>query len=190
MPRWTKNAQSAINSEGFSVSAGANTVKVAKTYAYISLCLAPLWVSGASGFRNCGTQDSAAWSASTRYTVGEIAFDATTGTASGTETRYNYFNTAEGSSGECHVTYELQGTYNAGVELFTLDATRTNHSDSCSPAMLGAEYPPSRLYALQMAFADDGSAMVRSAASGEMMASGSWQAGKAVYKTPEQCTYF
>ena len=31
------------------------------------------WASGASGFRNCEIQDSDAWAASTRYTVGELS---------------------------------------------------------------------------------------------------------------------
>lgn len=156
----------------------------------MALCLALCWVPGAAGFRNCGAEYGNAWSAASHYTVGEIAFDGTTGTASGTETRYNYSNHDAGGTGECHVTYELTGTYDAVVEVFTFDATRTNYSASCPPALLGAEYPPSRLYALQMAFAEDGSAVVRSAASGETLASGSWGSGRAVYKTVEQCTIF
>jgi hypothetical protein len=42
------------------------------------------WNTGASAFRNCEAQDSSAWSAQSHYTVGEIAFDSTTGEASGT----------------------------------------------------------------------------------------------------------
>lgn len=155
-----------------------------------ALSLALGWAPGASGFRGCDMADSYAWSASTHYTVGEIAFDAVTATASGTETRYNYSNDASDGSVECHVTYELTGTYDVGVEVFTLDATRTNYSESCAPALLGVEYPQSRLYALQMSFSEDGTAMISSAASGEMLASGSWQAGRAVYKTAEDCTIF
>ena len=65
-------------------------------------CVMALLVTGAgsaSGFRNCGTEDSDAWSAATRYTVGELAFDDTTGLASGTETIYNYSNAWETNSG-------------------------------------------------------------------------------------------
>ena len=162
---------------------------IAKKCIFTALYLALYWAQGASGFRGCASADSDAWSASSHYTVGEIAFDVVTGVASGTETRYNYSNDPD-AGGECHVTYELTGTYNAGVEVFTLDATRTNYSESCAPGLLGVEYPPRRLYALQMAFAEDGSAMVSSAASGELLASGSWAAGRAVYKTPEECTVF
>jgi len=162
----------------------------ARLYAYTALCLALCWASGAAGFRNCGVQYGDAWSADSHYTVGEIAFDGTTGTASGTETRYNYSNHSADGVGECHVTYELTGTYDAGVEVFTFDAIRTNHSASCPPFLLGVEYPPDRLYALQMAFAEDGSAEVRSADSGETVASGSWASGRAVYKTEEKCTIF
>jgi hypothetical protein len=163
---------------------------IVKKYVLICLFLALGWVPGASGFRSCDMADSYAWSASTHYTVGEIAFDAVTGRASGTETRYNFSNDAGDGTGECHVTYELTGTYDVGVEVFTLDASRTNYSESCSPALLGVEYPQSRLYALQMAFNEDGTARVSSAASGEMLASGSWQAGRAFYKTAEECTIF
>lgn len=163
---------------------------IVKKCVLIPLSLALGWAQAASGFRTCDMPDSHAWSAATHYTVGEIAFDATTGTASGTETRYNYSNDTSQGGGECHVTYELTGTYDVGVEVFTLDATRTNYSESCAPALLGAEYPASRLYALQMAFSEDGTALVSSAASGEMLASGSWQAGRAVYKTAEDCTIF
>jgi hypothetical protein len=156
----------------------------------IALCPLLWWAAGANAFRNCDVSESYAWSASTHYTVGEIAFDGITGTASGTETRYNFSNHATAGSGECHVTYELSGTYDAVVEVFTLDATRSNYSDSCPPELLGAQYPPSRLYALQMAFSEDGSARVSSAASGQLLASGSWESGRAVYKTPEECEIF
>ena len=80
---------------------------IVKKYILIPLSLALGWAVGANGFRSCDMADSYAWSASTHCTVGEIAFDAVTGTASG-----------------------------------------------------------------------------------EMLASGSWQAGRAVYKTPEECTLF
>lgn len=148
------------------------------------------WNTSASAFRNCDTQDSYAWSADSHYTVGEIAFDSTTGEASGTETRYNYSNHYPNDALECHVTYELIGTYNPGVEVFTLSATRTNYSDSCPPGLLKVEYPESRLYALQMKFTADGSAQVSRAESGELLATGSWESGRAMYKTGEQCSAF
>jgi hypothetical protein len=41
-----------------------------------------------------------------------------------------------------------------------------------------------------MEYARDGSAVVNSADSGEQLAGGSWQPGRAVYKTGEQCSIF
>ncbi len=152
--------------------------------------LALVWSANGSAFRNCGTQDSEAWMAATRYTVGELAFDDTTGFASGTETFYNYSNAYESGTGECHVTYELSGSYVPGVEVFVLSATRTNYSSSCPPALLHIEYPPTMTHSFQMEYAVDGSAVVNSADSGEPVAGGSWQPGKAVYKTGEQCSIF
>ena len=152
--------------------------------------LALVWASTAAGFRNCETEESAAWSASTRYTVGELAFDDATGSASGTETFYNYSNTYAAGAGECHVTYELSGSYVAGVEVFVLNATRTNHSDSCPPALLRIEYPETLSHSFQMEYENDGTAMINSAESGELVAGGSWQPGRAVYKTGEQCSIF
>jgi hypothetical protein len=55
-----------------------------------SLTLA--WSGGSSAFRGCDTENSFAFSASTQYAVGEIAFDTATGVANGTETTYNYSN--------------------------------------------------------------------------------------------------
>ena len=149
-----------------------------------------VWANGASGFRNCETQESAAWNASTRYTVGELAFDDVTGSASGTETFYNYSNTYAAGPGECHVTYELNGSYVAGVEVFVLSATRTNYSDSCPAALLRIEYPESLSHSFQVEYAQDGSVVFNSADSGEPLAGGSWQEGRAVYKTGEQCAIF
>ncbi|MEE4143460.1 MAG: hypothetical protein V2I26_01560 [Halieaceae bacterium] len=152
--------------------------------------LALIWASGASGFRTCETQGSDAWSASTRYTVGELTFDDATGYASGTETFYNYSNSYAAGPGECHVTYELSGSYVPGVEVFVLNATRTNYSDSCPHSLLRIEYPETLSHSFQMAYADDGSAVVNSADSGELVAGGSWQPGRAVFKTGEQCSIF
>ena len=156
----------------------------------IASALVVLWSGSASAFRTCETQDSDAWSASTRYAVGELTFDDTTGAASGTETFYNYSNAYDAGPGECHVTYELNGSYVAGVEVFVLNATRTNYSDSCPPALLHIGFPETLSHSFQMEYANDGSAVVNSAESGELLAGGSWQPGKAVYKTGEQCSIF
>lgn len=144
----------------------------------------------ASAFRNCGNDNSDAWSAATRYTVGELAFDDTTGLASGTETIYNYSNAYDTNNGECHVTYELSGSYVPGVEVFVLSGTRSNYSDSCPPELLRIEYPADLLLSFQMQPAQDGSAVVSSADSGASFAEGSWQPGKAFYKTSELCSIF
>ena len=162
-----------------------NTVRYA-------LLVAPALVLAAEthAFRSCGTDVGNAYSAATRYTVGEIDFDDTSGLAAGTETTYNYSNSAGDTATECHVTYELSGTYVPGVEVFVLDATRTNYSPSCPSRNLDMEYPPNRLYSLQLELNDGGRARVSLADNGEVFAQGSWGAGRAVYKTEEHCTYF
>lgn len=144
----------------------------------------------ASGFRNCAAEDSDAWSAATRYTVGELAYDDTTGLASGTETIYNYSNSYPDAAGECHVTYELNGSYVPGVEVFVLSATRTNYSDTCPPGLLRIEYPETMQHSFQMAHAEDGRAELRSGDNGDFLAEGSWAPGSAVFKTEEQCSIF
>jgi len=144
----------------------------------------------AQGFRNCEPADGDAWSASTAYLVGEITFDPTTGLASGTETRYNYGNTYGTGIGECHVTYELNGNYVPGVEVFTFSATRTNFSDTCPQRLLASDFPEQRLYALQIELAPDGVAVVHRADNHDYLAAGTWLPGRAMYKTPEQCTIF
>jgi hypothetical protein len=146
--------------------------------------------SQASAFRNCGNEDSEAWSAATSYTVGEVAFDDTTGLASGTETIYNYSNTYDSHQGECHVTYELNGSYVPGVEVFVLAGTRSNYSETCPPDLLRIEYPADLLLSFQMQPAQDGSAVVNRADSGLSFAEGTWQPGKAVFKTGELCSIF
>ena len=143
-----------------------------------------------SAFRNCGAENSEAWSAATRYTVGELAFDDITGLASGTETIYNYSNTYDSHIGECHVTYELSGSYVPGVEVFVLNGTRSNYSDTCPPELLRIEYPADLLLSFQMQPAQDGSAVVSRADSGLHFAEGTWQPGKAVFKTGELCSIF
>jgi len=161
----------------------------AKKATFLSFAIAALVAQHASAFRNCSIADSDAWLAETHYTVSELAFDDTTGTASGTETIYNYSN-AYPAGGECHVTYELSGSYVPGVEVFVLSATRSNYSDTCPDSVLHIQYPAIRLQTLQMNHGADGSAVVNSGDSGEFLADGSWQQGKAMYKTGEECSVF
>ncbi len=149
-----------------------------------------IWAGEASGFRNCGIEDSDAWTAATRYTVGELTFSDTTGLASGTETIYNYSNAYATGGGECHITYELSGNYVPGSEVFVLSATRTNYSDTCPPAVLAIEYPATILHNFQMEHSQDGSAVLSSGDNGDYLADGSWKPGRAVYKTGERCTAF
>lgn len=156
---------------------------------FLLFAVALLVVGHASAFRNCSIADSDAWSAETHYTVSELAFDDITGTASGTETIYNYSN-AYPTGGECHVTYELSGSYVPGVEVFVLNATRSNYSDTCPDSVLRIQYPATRLQTLQVDHGADGAAVVSSGDSGEFLADGSWQRGKAVYKTGEECSLF
>ncbi|MBK6741144.1 MAG: hypothetical protein IPG64_26475 [Haliea sp.] len=134
---------------------------------YLGGFLIVLSANTVAAFRNCNTQDSDAWSASTRYTVGEISFDAASGLASGTETNYNYSNAHADGIGECHVTYELSGTYVPVVEVFVLNARRSNHSDTCSDALLRVEYPSDRFHNLQVEQAPDGTAVVNNAGNGD-----------------------
>ncbi len=150
----------------------------------------PLWPQDASAFRNCDIENSYAFSASTQYIVAEIVFDWHDGSASGTKTIYNYANgTREGDS-ECHVTYELTGSYSPGSGTFVLDAHRTNASSACSLELLGSDYPQDRTYSLQMAFDGDGTVEVHHADNGDLFAEGSFENGKAMYKTPERCSIF
>lgn len=152
------------------------------------MALALLWSSTASAFRSCATPDSYAYRATTRYMVGEISFDESTGEAQGTETTYNYSNQVAEGFTECHVTYELSGSYVPGqVGVFVLDATRSNFSDTCPGYLIEQSYPKTLLYALQMAFDSDGRSVVSMAGSGEILASGNWAVGRAVYKTEEEC---
>ena len=161
-----------------------------QTYLFIATVIALSWGSGASAFRNCETADSSGFSASTKYTVGEVDFDEVTGLASGTETTYNYSNEHYDSFVECHVTYELDGNYVSGGGVFVLDATRTNHSASCPTDFLEINYPDNVLHSLQVEFDEGGQAVVKNAASAEFFAYGSWASGTAVYKTDEKCTEY
>ena len=159
-----------------------------RTFLYLGGFLIVLSANTVAAFRNCNTQDSDAWSASTRYTVGEISFDAASGLASGTETNYNYSNAHADGIGECHVTYELSGTYVPVVEVFVLNARRSNHSDTCSDALLRVEYPSYRFHNLQVEHASDGTAVVNNAGNGDFPAFGFWRTGAVVYKTEEHCS--
>ncbi len=159
-----------------------------RVFVYLGGFLLVLSANTVAAFRNCNTQDSDAWSASTRYTVGELNFDAASGLASGTETNYNYSNAHADGIGECHVTYELSGTYVPVVEVFVLNARRSNYSDTCSDALLRVEYPSDRFLTLQVELAPGGSAVVHNVENGDFPAFGIWQAGTVVYKTQEQCS--
>ena len=160
----------------------------------LSLFTAPIlvfaWSSGAAAFRVCDTENSYAFSAATQYVVGEIAFDETTGLASGTETTYNFANRSFEDFTVCHVTYELTGNYEPVTRTFLLDARRTNFSDACPSHLIEFEYPNKLLYGFQMNVGAAGSAEVRIAASGEFFANGHWGEGRTVYRTSEKCTIF
>lgn len=145
---------------------------------------------GAFAFRNCAAENSDAFSASTQYIVGEIAFDPDTGWASGTETTYNHSNRGFEGHTECHVTYELSGVFEATSGTLVLDGHRTNHSTSCSTEMIGALYPTERSYAIQIEFIGDGSTRVLFADSGELLARGDWSSGSTAYRTRETCDIF
>ncbi len=148
------------------------------------------WSTGATAFRNCNIENSHAYLASTRYLVGEVEFDPVTGLASGTQTIYNYSNQRDSGFQECHVTYELTGSYSPGSGTFVLDAHRTNFSQDCPRELIALSYPADRTYALQMEFGESGITDVHLADNGEVLARGSWEDGRTVYKTPETCTAF
>ena len=165
---------------------------MAKSLPYLLLAAAtcPIWSQDASAFRTCDIENSYAFSATTQYMVGEIIFDWHDGSASGTKTIYNYANETEEGDSECHVTYELTGSYSPGSGTFVLDAHRTNASTACSLELLGSAYPEDRTYSFQMEFAGDGTVEVHHADNGDLFAEGSFENGKTVYKTPERCSIF
>lgn len=152
------------------------------------ICLC--WAGEALAFRNCGIDNSQAFAAATHYTVGELAFDDTTGQAGGTETTYNYSNRDFDGFSECHVTYELTGSYEPVSRTFLLDARRTNHSSACPARLIKLQYPDELVYALQVSVADDGKPVVLQADSGEHFASAIWSEGRTAYQTGEKCTVF
>ena len=144
----------------------------------------------ALAFRSCAEENSEAYTATTQYVVGEIAFDPETGNATGTETTYNHSNTSSSDLGECHVTYELTGSFESASGTLVMDARRTNHSHSCSPEFIETSYPPERLYALLIELGGDGRAQVHMADNGELIAQGEWSPGSTAYRTRETCTMF
>lgn len=149
-----------------------------------------LWSVGAAAFRTCDTDNSGAFAASTKYIVGELAFDETTGLATGTETTYNYANRDFEGFSVCHVTYELSGNYEPGSSTFFLDAIRTNFSPECPSDLIEFEYPDSLMYTLQMTLDDAGALEVHTADRADFFATGSWGDGRTSYKTDETCSMF
>lgn len=162
----------------------------ARSFLSLALAAACILPTQASAFRACESENSEAYTASTQYVVGEIDFDPITGMASGTETTYNHSNTTFRDVGECHVTYELSGSFESASGTLVLDARRTNHSAACPPEYIATDYPAERLYALLIELAGDGSTQVHLADSGELIAQGEWKAGSTAYRTPETCTMF
>ena len=158
---------------------------------FIVLSLVSLaWSSAAAAFRVCDADNSYAYSATTQYAVGEIAFDHENGLASGTETTYNYSNREEEGFSQCHVTYEFSGMFEPGSGTLILEAQRTNQSETCPDDLITYEYPNTRQYVWQLEFKDDETFQVLLADSGEVMASGEWDADKTLYRTDEKCTIF
>ena len=149
-----------------------------------------MWSSAAAAFRVCDASNSYAYTATTQYAVGEIAFDRENGLASGTETTYNYSNREQEGFSQCHVTYELSGMFEPGSGTLILEAQRTNQSDTCPEELISFEYPSTRQYVWQLEFKEDKTFQVLLADSGEIMASGEWDTGKTTYRTDETCTIF
>lgn len=166
-------------------------VNMTGRYLLLATLSAPLlWPVSAAAFRACETANSDAYAASTQYVVGEIMFDQMTGLANGTQTIYNYANQDADGFTECHVTYELSGSYTPGAEIFVLDARRTSYSAACPLELIDLEYSTELSYSLQMNFGADGTSQVSTADSGEFLANGSWAAGMTTYKTSESCAIF
>jgi hypothetical protein len=147
-------------------------------------------MDSAQAFRTCDIDNSGAYAASTQYIVGELAFDEMTGLANGTETTYNYSNRSFEGFTECHVTYELSGSYDAGSQAFFIDANRTNHSPACPAKLIDFEYPDYRMFTLQVMLGDDGVSELRTDERAGFLATGTWRNGRTAYKTAEKCTLF
>lgn len=143
-----------------------------------------------SAFRTCHSEVNESYAAHTQYIVGELDFNGVTGEASGTETIYNHSNRHSEGFSQCHVTYELQGSYEPISGTFVMDATRSNHSAICPAELIAARYPQRKGYFLQLQQAADGTARVHLATSGEFMADADLHTGRAAYRTDEKCTAF
>jgi len=143
---------------------------------------------GAHAFRACDSAYGDTFTAST-YTVGEIEFDPVTGLATGTQTTYNHPLAEAAGFSECHVTYDLSGSYTPGSDTFVLEGERSSHSFECPARLIDADYPASRYIALQMVFLEDGSSEVTAADSGELLGRGGWRPGQTHFKTEESCRY-
>lgn len=139
-------------------------------------------------FRNCQIDgDSAAFRGSSRYLVGELTYEASSGTASGTETHYNYTNAGPAGLNECHVTYELTGIYDDAGALLLLDAELTNQSHGCDPDFVDADFPDYRSYTITLRKSHDGITELLDSGSGSVLASGDPAEGTLLYRTDEAC---
>ncbi len=140
-------------------------------------------------FRNCQIEgDSNAFRGSSRYLVGELTYEAGTGSASGTETHYTYSNAGPAGLAECHVTYELTGIYDDAGALLLLDAERTNQSRDCDPGFVDTEFPSYRSYSMTLRQSGEGLTELVDASSGLVMASGDPSGGALLYRTAESCS--
>ncbi|WP_133125990.1 hypothetical protein [Pseudohalioglobus lutimaris] len=149
------------------------------------------WHSSAMAFRNCDpNQDSSVFRGSSRYFIGELEFNESTGQTIGTETHYNYSNLDGSGVSECHVTYDISGFYEAASALFLLDARRSSQSAGCEQAFIDANYPEFTSYTLQVSFKSGGNVEVLRADSGETVGVGTWYEGSVSYKTQETCELY
>ncbi len=145
-------------------------------------------VQPALAFRNCQIDgDSAAFRGSSGYLVGELAYEASSGTASGTETHYNFSNRGPAGLSECHITYELNGIYDDASALLVLDAERTNQSHGCDRAFVESSYPSYRSYTFTLRESGQGLTELVDAGSGLALASGDPSGGVLLYRTAESC---
>lgn len=140
-------------------------------------------------FRNCQIDgDSAAFRGSSGYLVGELAYESSSGSASGTETHYNYSNAGPVGLSECHVTYELNGIYDGTSALLVLDAERTNQSRGCDQAFVENSFPGYRSYTFTLRESLDGLTELVDAGSGLVLAIGDPADGVLLYRTEESCS--